>query len=282
MKDHPLTPMRDSNLLRLLAPQVTRPVGLADRLTVAKGADALRKALSEHARNGVGHVVVDAVADSDLSVIAEACRHMPLMTGGSAVAMPLPALYFSDGLLSADAPRMAVPKFSAHSILLSGSCSAMTNQQVAAYLDTGAPAFRLDPRILAETGGDAVLAWLADQDLSRAPLIYATADPDSVRAAQKVLGVARAGEIIEKTLAACAVAARDAGARRIIVAGGETSGAVTQALGVGRLDIGTEIAPGVPWTFCRSAGHQIALTLKSGNFGKPTFFSDAQEVLATR
>jgi uncharacterized protein YgbK (DUF1537 family) len=282
MKDHPLTPMRDSNLMRLLAPQVTKPVGLVDRLTVAKGAEALRNALRGHAHNGVAHVVVDAVADSDLTVIADACRDMPLMTGGSAVAMPLPALYRLDGLLAADAPRMEVPEFPAHSIVLSGSCSAMTNQQVAAYLDTGAPAFRLDPRTLAETGHAAVLAWLADQDLNRAPLIYATADPDSVRAAQKVLGVARAGEVIEKTLAACAVAARDAGARRIIVAGGETSGAVTQALGVDRLNIGAEIAPGVPWTFCHSGGHQLALTLKSGNFGGPTFFTDAQMVLDTR
>ncbi len=279
MKDHPLTPMRDSNLLRLLAPQVTRPVGLADRLTVARGAGALRKTLSQHAKNGVAHVVVDAVADSDLTVIADACRHMALMTGGSAVAMPLPALYRADGLLSADAPSMTVPNCPKQSIVLSGSCSAMTNQQVATYLETGAPAFRLDPRTLAADGHQPVLEWLADQDLSRAPLIYATADPDSVRAAQQALGVARAGEIIEETLSACAIAARDVGARRIIVAGGETSGAVTQALGVDRLDIGAEIAPGVPWTFCRSAGHQVALTLKSGNFGKAAFFTDAQEVL---
>ncbi|WP_323770748.1 3-oxo-tetronate kinase [Antarctobacter sp.] len=282
MKDHPLTPMRDSNLLRLLAPQVTRPVGLADRLTVDKGADALRNALDEHARNGIAHVVVDAVADADLSVIAKACRHMPLMTGGSAVAMPLPALYLADGLLSADAPRMAVPQIPPHSVVLSGSCSAMTNRQVAAYLDTGAPAYQLDPLTLAQTGQEPVLDWLAGQDLGRAPLMYATADPDSVRATQKELGVAKAGEIIEKTLAACAVAARDAGARRIIVAGGETSGAVTQALGADRLDIGAEIAPGVPWTFCRSGGHHIALTLKSGNFGEATFFTDAQEVLNTQ
>ena len=93
------------------------------------------------------------------------------------------------------------------------------------------------------------------------------------------LGVAEAGRIVERTLAACAITARDAGARRLIVAGGETSGAVTQALGVDRLDIGAEIAPGVPWTFCQSGKQQIALTLKSGNFGKPTFFTDAQEVL---
>ena len=110
-------------------------------------------------------------------------------------------------------------------------------------------------------------------------MIYATANPESVRAAQEKLGVAGAGEIIEATLSACAVAAREQGARRVIVAGGETSGAVTKALGVAQLDIGTEIAPGVPWTFCQSGGHQIALTLKSGNFGGPGFFQEALERL---
>ncbi|MCO4849259.1 MAG: four-carbon acid sugar kinase family protein [Yoonia sp.] len=281
MKDHPLTPMRDSNLMRLLTPQVTRPVGLANRLVVAQGALALRARLEELKADGVAHVVVDAVADEDLYIIAEACRDMPLMTGGSAVAMPLPALYLADGTLSADAPKGPSPDVGKSTIVLSGSCSAMTNTQVATYIATGAPAYQLDPMDIAKAGTSGVLAWLAAQDLTKAPLIYATADPSSVKAAQKVLGTAAVGEMIEHTLAACAVAARDAGARRIIVAGGETSGAVTKALGVTQLDIGAEIAPGVPWTFCISDGKQIALTLKSGNFGAETFFTDAQEKLET-
>ncbi|KAJ56304.1 membrane protein [Actibacterium mucosum KCTC 23349] len=279
MKDHPLTPMRDSNLMRLLAPQVTRPVGLADRLTVAQGADALATKLSALADEGVAHVVVDAVADDDLAIIASACRDMPLMTGGSAVAMPLPGLYLADGTLAADAPRATAPELGLGAILLSGSCSAMTNKQVAEYTSRGAPSYQLDPLALAEQGSDAVLSWLAAQDLGAAPLIYATANPDSVRAAQEKLGVAEAGALIEDTLSTCAVAARDAGARRIVVAGGETSGAVTKALGAARLNIGVEIAPGVPWTYCQSAGHDIALTLKSGNFGAETFFTDALEAL---
>ncbi len=279
MKDHPLTPMRDSNLMRLLAPQVTRPVGLADRLTVAQGAEALRARLAELAAEGTAHVIVDAVANADLEVIAQACRDMPLMTGGSAVAMPLPGLYLADGTLAADAPKAVAPQLKAATIVLSGSCSAMTNAQVADYLARGAPAYQLDPLSVAETGAQPALNWLADQDLDRAPLIYATADPASVRTAQARLGVAAAGEMIEATLSACAVAARDAGARRVIVAGGETSGAVTKALGVTQLDIGAEIAPGVPWTYCTSAGHRMALTLKSGNFGAETFFTDAQEAL---
>ncbi|MGQ7846725.1 3-oxo-tetronate kinase [Granulosicoccus sp. 3-233] len=281
MKDHPLTPMRDSNLMRLLEPQVTRAVGLADRLTVSRGPQALRAELDALKAQGVAHVVVDAVANEDLTVIAEACRDMMLMTGGSAVAMPLPALYLADGTLSADAPKAETPQIDARTIVLSGSCSAMTNKQVADYTSRGVPAFQLDPLSLAENGPQKALDWLAKQDLEKAPLIYATANPESVRAAQEKLGVAGAGEIVEATLSACAVAARDNGARRVIVAGGETSGAVTKALGVTQLDIGIEIAPGVPWTYCNSGGHPIALTLKSGNFGSETFFTDAQERLAS-
>jgi uncharacterized protein YgbK (DUF1537 family) len=279
MRDHPLTPMRDSNLMRLLEPQVTRPVGLADRLTVARGPQALRAELAALAEKGVAHVVVDAVAKEDLTVIAEACRDMTLMTGGSAVAMPLPALYLADGTLSADAPRPTVPILGAGGVLLSGSCSAMTRTQVEAYKSTGAPTFRIDPMTLSQEGAVAALSWLSAQDLSKRPLLYATAEPDMVRRAQEQLGVAKAGEIVEKALAACAKAARDAGAHRIVVAGGETSGAVTKALDIRQLDIGVEIAPGVPWTYCISGGHQIALTLKSGNFGTETFFADALAIL---
>lgn len=280
MKDHPLTPMRDSNLMRLLEPQVTKPVGLIDRLTVANGHQAVASALKKlRDDDGIAHVVIDAVANSDLKIIAEACRDMPLMTGGSAVAMALPELYLSDGTLSADAPKQQQIKLAKKTIVLSGSCSSMTNIQVANYIERGAPSFQLDPMSLAEHGTQAVLDWLSNQNLEQAPLIYATANPDSVRMAQEKLGVAATGEMVEAALSACAVAARDAGARRLIVAGGETSGAVTKALGVTQLDIGVEIAPGVPWTYCTTDGHQVALTLKSGNFGSETFFWDAQTKL---
>ena len=279
MKDHPLTPMRDSNLMRLLKPQVTKPVGLIDRLTVAQGVDAVRSSLAAHRSERTAHIVVDAVANADLETIAAACRDMPLMTGGSALAMPLPAQYLADGLLAADAVRQDKRTTVPETIILSGSCSAMTNAQVVAYRATGAPCYQLDPLALTQSGQGQVLDWLAQQELAQAPLIYATADPANVKAAQDKLGVAAVGELIEQTLATCALAARDAGARRIIVAGGETSGAVTKVLGVSQLDIATEIAPGVPWTYCTSNGCDIALALKSGNFGKDTFFADAQTVL---
>ncbi|MDF1728530.1 MAG: four-carbon acid sugar kinase family protein [Sulfitobacter sp.] len=279
MRDHPLTPMRDSNLMRLLDPQVTRPTGLADRLCVARGPDALRERLAELRGEGCAHVVVDAVADADLQTIAQACCDMQLLTGGSALAMPLPALLADRGLLTAEASPAERPALAPAAVVLSGSCSAMTRAQVAAYQAAGAPHYRLDPLELAASGPQAALDWLAAQDLGSAPLIYATAEPGAVRAAQAELGVDRAGTIVEEALAACAIAARDAGAQRFVVAGGETSGAVTQALAVTRLDIGAEIAPGVPWCFAISDDQPIAITLKSGNFGSEDFFAQALKVL---
>jgi len=279
MRDHPLTPMRDSNLVRLLAPQVTGAVGLIDRLCVARGADAVRAELRNLAHDGVAHVIVDAVADADLTTIASACRDHALMTGGSALAMPLPALLRKGGMLTDTVSPLPAPDLPPGAIVLSGSCSDMSNRQVAAYLAQGRPGLRLDPLNLAQHGADAVFDWLKKQDLAQAPLIYATSQPDAVRAAQAALGASQAGEIIEQTLAACASMAFDMGARRVVVAGGETSGAVTQALGVTRLDIGPEIAPGVPWCYCDIGGHRAALTLKSGNFGTENFFVDALEHL---
>ncbi|MEJ6389336.1 3-oxo-tetronate kinase [Gymnodinialimonas ulvae] len=270
MKDHPLTPMRDSNLMRLLAPQVTGTVGLVDRLTVAEGPDAVRAALAEHAANKVAHVVVDAVAEADLHTIAAACHTMPLLTGGSALAMPLPALLAADP----PAPQARTHAIEDAAMILSGSCSAMTRAQVGHYAALG-PSRLLDPVALARDGVQCARDWLAAQAPTSAPMLYTSAEPADVQAAQAALGPDRAAQIVEDALARLALAGRDMGLRRIIVAGGEISGAVTHALGVTRLDIGTEIAPGVPWTFCTSGGHAMALALKSGNFGAETFFSDA-------
>ena len=221
-------------------------VGLVDRLCVAQGPKALRAELACLATSGGAHVIVDAVANDDLAVIAEACRDMVLVTGGSALAMPLPAFYRATGHLGLDVGGPEVPDLQRAAILLSGSCSAMTQAQVAQYVASGAPALRLYPLTLAWTGPGPALDWLAAQDLNHAPIIYATAEPASVRAAQDILGRDRSGKIVESALAACAVAARNAGARRIVVAEDETSGAVTTALQVDRLHIGREIAPGVP------------------------------------
>ena len=279
MKDHPLTPMRDSNLMRLLEPQVTSAVGLANRLTVAKGPEALRARLAELQSTGVAHVVVDAVANDDLAVIADACKDMVLLTGGSAVAMPLPNLWLRQGLVSKAEAQASRPGEEGPAIVLSGSCSAMTNQQVSAYLESGQPGFRLDPLDLATNSAKEALDWLACQDRNATPIIYATAAPHDVKDAQKKLGRERAGMLVEEALAACALKARDLGFRRFVVAGGETSGSVAKALGIAQMDIGPEIAPGVPWCFAQTGTHRVAITLKSGNFGSASFFADALEKL---
>ncbi len=278
MKDHPLTPMRQSSLVALLEPQVSKPVGLANRLVVEQGADALRARMASLHDENVAHVVIDAVSNDDLQVIGEVCADMALGTGGSAVAMPLPDIFRKKGLLgppSASA-ETAVPH--GGSIVLSGSCSAMTQAQVAAYAPE-VMAFKLDPLDLADNGASLAKEWLLSQKSKASILIYATAEPAKVKQAQEKLGVARAGALVEEALAELAQVALKAGIRRFVVAGGETSGAVTKALGVDKLTIGQEIAPGVPWTFTKSDGHDIALTLKSGNFGAETFFADALGML---
>ncbi len=274
MKDHPLTPMRDSNLMRLLAPQTKLPVGLANRHCVAQGYEALQSRLNDLKGEGIAHVVIDAVTNDDLYTIAKACRNMPLMTGGSAVAMPLPDLYAIDGLISATTETKSTPTLGKGAIVLSGSCSSMTRKQVAAFSET-ADCYQLSPLALAADGLQQARNWLASRSPDAIPMIYATAEPDAVRQAQEKLGVEKAGEIVESALAQLAIDARNHGRRRFVVAGGETSGAVVKALNVTELTIGDEIAPGVPWTFTRSSGEDIALTLKSGNFGAESFFSDA-------
>ncbi|MGB3406804.1 MAG: 3-oxo-tetronate kinase [Jannaschia sp.] len=272
MKDHPLTPMRDANLMRLLSPQVQRQVGHVAFPAVRRGAEAVREALTSLA----GHIVADAVEDADLEVVAEACQDLVLLCGGSAIARPLPALWREAGAMGAPASD-PLPAPGPGRIVLSGSCSAMTRSQVGAYL-RHAVGYRLDPQELAQGGLSDARTWLAAQDPAADKIIYATAEPKAVALAQQALGVARAGALVEDALAQLARDAVAQGIGQIVVAGGETSGAVTRALDVDELRIGPEIAPGVPWCF---AGNGVAVALKSGNFGTESFFADAFEMLAT-
>ena len=280
MKDHPLTPMRDSGLMRLLTPQVAGAVGLANRNIVSKGPTALRAKLAQLSSDGIRHVIIDAVCDDDLRTIAAASFDMPLLTGGSAIAGQLPQFYIQQGLASLSEHRQAQPKVTGGSIVLSGSCSAMTRRQVANYAGKVA-SLRLDPIALAQDGAGAALEWLRQQSPDAPKLIYATAEPDDVRQAQEKLGREKAGQVVEAALSEIARGAFRHGTRRFVVAGGETSGAITQALGVIHLAIGREIAPGVPWTFATISGETVALALKSGNFGSETFFSEAFDRLET-
>lgn len=280
MKDHPLTPMRDSNLMRVLQRQTKLSVGLVAFEDVEAGPDAIRSAFEREKAAGHQIAIVDALTDNHLRAIGLAAANLPLITGGSGVAMGLPAAYRAS-TASAPSPRDEVFDAPAgREIILAGSCSSATRRQVETAIERGIPALRLDPMALAsgDVTAQTALAWLAAQPASGPVLIYSTATPDEVQDVQRRLGRMNAGEIVETSLAEIASALPRLGFTRLIVAGGETSGAVVKALSVDALTIGPEIDPGVPWT--RSlAGVDLALALKSGNFGAPDFFLKAWSML---
>ena len=279
MRDHPLTPMRDPSLVRVLQRQSRGRVGLVPEATVARGAEAIRSAFAGLRRQGFAHAIVDAIEDRDLEAIGEAAADFKLITGGSGIALGLPENFRRRGLLDGRAAD-SLPAISGAAAVLSGSCSMATLAQVA-YMRERVPAFTVDPIAVAESGEGAqqALAW-AKPLLGEQPiLISASAPPEKVAEVQHRLGRERAGALVEGTLAAIASGLAAAGVRRFVVAGGETAGAVVQALGVTGLRIGRQIDPGVPWT--ASLGEPaLALALKSGNFGAPDFFLRAFSVLS--
>ena len=280
MKDHPLTPMTDPSLVRVLQRQSRGKVGLVRAADVAAGPPAIRARLEALRGEGVSLAIVDAISDADLHAIGEAVADLPLVTGGSGVAMGLPAAWRARGLLGAADGAAALPPSAGLRAIVSGSCSTATLGQVDAAVRAGVPAFRVDPLRLA-AGEDvtaAALAWAAPLLAAGPVLVHATAEPATVRAAQERLGRERAGALVEEALAAVARELVERGVGRLVVAGGETSGAVVNALGVRMLRIGPQIAPGVPWT-ATVGGRPVALALKSGNFGGPAFFLDAWKVL---
>jgi uncharacterized protein YgbK (DUF1537 family) len=273
MRDHPLTPMRNSNLVEVLQRQTTRQVGLIQYDTVEKGPDAVRAALS--AGDGGKIFIVDALRDAHLRTIGTAIADLRLVTGGSGIALGLPENFRRSGKLRASAasPRRTAP--GGRAAILAGSCSAATQGQVAAAIASGMPACCVSPTKLADGSQSAeeISAWAISQP-PQPVLIYSTAAPDAVKSAQAALGTQRAAEIVEQAFAAVARALVRNGFSRFIVAGGETSGAVVQSLGVRALAIGEEIDPGVPWTYALD-GAELALALKSGNFGAADFFTKA-------
>lgn len=275
MKDHPLTPMTDANLVRVLQRQAARTVGLVRHDAVAAGVQAIRARFEALRGAGVGMAIVDAVSDADLHAIGAACADLRLVTGGSGVAIGLPDNFRARGLLGAPERAAELPRVAGQAAVLSGSCSVATNGQVAQWLRSR-PGFRIDPLLLAE--GKPVAAQAIEWAARRLPhepvLVYATATPDSVHAVQARLGAERAGQLVEVCMAQVARQLLAHGVRRLVVAGGETAGAVVQALGVTGLRIGPQIDPGVPWTL--SLGEpRLLLALKSGNFGAPDFFAKA-------
>lgn len=274
MQHHPLTPMTDPNLVRVLQAQTTRKVGLIDYSVVAAGADAILARMQALQGEGVEIAIVDAVSNDDLLRLGPALRGMPLVTAGSGVAIGLPGNW---GL----APTSAASQVRAPGLqaVVAGSCSSATNAQVAAFIDSGRPALALDPMRLA-TDEDVVaqvLDWAEPRMHDGPVLVYSTAEPDAVKAAQGALGVARAGALIEAAIARIAVGLVERGVRQLIVAGGETSGAVVQALGLQQMAIGEQIDPGVPWCagYTPVARGDVSIALKSGNFGTRDFFTKA-------
>jgi uncharacterized protein YgbK (DUF1537 family) len=274
MRHHPLTPMTDPSLVRVLQRQTRHRVGLVPYATIVKGAPAVREALVALRRDGTRHVVLDSITDEHLITLGEACAELKLVTGGSGMAMGLPANFVRNGLLRSD-KQQPLPKVRGPAAVLAGSCSPATQGQVA-HMRRDHEAFELDPIAISagkDVAGEA-LAWAAARLGEKPVLIYSTAAPERVKAVQDKLGREHAGSMIEDTLGKIARGLVAKGVRRLVVAGGETSGAVVGALGVEGLTIGPEIDPGVPWTF--SIGDPaLALALKSGNFGTQDFFTKA-------
>ncbi|RZJ12154.1 MAG: four-carbon acid sugar kinase family protein, partial [Haliea sp.] len=245
MKDHPLTPMTDANLVRVLQAQTARTVGLIDHSVVARGADAVRQRIAQLRADGVGIAVVDAVSNDDLLRLAPALQDLPLLTAGSGVAIGLPG---NHGLQPSPLAA-ALPAASGLQAIVSGSCSTATNRQVTDFIQGGRPALALNP-LDVSAGRQTVaqvLDWAAPHLAAGPVLVYSTADPQAVKATQGALGTEAAGALMERTLAAIARGLVDLGVRQLVVAGGETSGACVQALGIAQLQIGGQIDPGVPW-----------------------------------
>lgn len=280
MRHHPLTPMTDANLVRVMQAQTRRPVGLVSADVVMQGAAAIARRFAALQAQGVGVAVVDAISNADLLQIGQALAGMPLVTAGSGIALGLPQNWPELAQRGAGAHADTLPVATGLQAVVSGSCSQATQVQVQHWQRLGLPAFALDPLALA-AGHHVIaqaLAWAAPRLAAGPVLVYATAEAAAVAAVQAQLGAARAGALVEEALSGIATGLVGLGVRQLVVAGGETSGAVVQALGVARMAMGPQIDPGVPWTAAQTARPErqtVHLALKSGNFGTTDFFTKA-------
>ncbi|MFM8468090.1 MAG: 3-oxo-tetronate kinase [Oxalobacteraceae bacterium] len=286
MRNHPLTPMTDANLVRVLQAQSRCKVGLLSHLQVAQGAASLKQAVEKKIaaaeKDTPGVIdIADAITNEDLMVLGHALADVPLVTAGSGLALGLAAAYIERGLAKADAHAAQLPVAGGKAVVISGSCSVATNAQVKHWTGTGKPAIKIDAREIAagEPVAQRILDWHAQQ--IETSLIYATSPPEEVAALQKEFGASALGEQIEHCFAKIAQGLIAQQVRRFVVAGGETSGAVVNALGVQSLKIGQTIDPGVPWTSGQvgkpllDTSAPVLLALKSGNFGTEDFFAKA-------
>jgi uncharacterized protein YgbK (DUF1537 family) len=279
MENHPLNPMTDSDLRRVLAAQSAEPVGHVGFATVQKGGSAVRSALEEAAAAGKRLVIVDAVTDADLLAIDEACEDATLLTGGSGIAIGLVRPFRKKGLVSGSGS--AFRAVDGKGVVLAGSCSRATLAQIEAYR-AGHPALRLDVAAVVEgrTGPDDLVAFV-EAHAAAEPLVYSSSPAEEVRAAQSRFGGEAVADRLNALFAETARRLIERGFRRLVVAGGETSGAVVLSLGLASLAIGPEIDPGVP-ALSATDGRPLALALKSGNFGTADFFEKALKTLGAR
>ncbi len=274
MQHHPLTPMVDANLVRVMQAQCKSKVGLLGHKTIAQGPIAISQETTNLKQQGVRIAIVDAVSNDDLMRLGPALRGMPLVTAGSGVAIGLPQNFG----LSPTPQASVLPKASGLQAVVSGSCSQATNRQVAHFKAAGRPAFLIDPLHLKGSWEDLAkeaLAWAQGHLASGPVLVYSTATPESVKSVQSQLGVEAAGHQVEQALAAIARGLVELGVKQLVVAGGETSGACVQALSIEQLQIGPQIDPGVPWCHAHTPMGGVHITLKSGNFGTDDFFTKA-------
>ncbi|RNE67021.1 3-oxo-tetronate kinase [Cryobacterium tepidiphilum] len=263
MRHHPLTPMTDSSVPRLLAAQTARTIGHVRHRVVRTGREGLADALAALRSGGVRYAVVDAVDDADLLELGFACRDDRLVTGAAGLAAGLAGALREPG--AAPGSTDALP--SGPAAVLAGSCSARTLEQVA-VMSRAHPSFRLDARRtpVPDRLAAEALAWFDSLDAGRAPLIYSSLPPAELAVVQHALGVQGAAELLESAFRVIATGLVERGVERLVVAGGETSGAVTEALGLRSGRVGAEAAAGVPWIHVDGA-HPLAVLLKSGNFG---------------
>ena len=277
LKDHPLNPMHDSNLVRVLARQSGSKVGLADLGAVVKGADAIRLRLAELEKQEIGAAIIDAVFDPELEVIGQVALDHRLSVGASGMGLGLARGLVASGKVKPASASVDQKVIGGPVACLAGSCSQATLAQIA-QAEKSMAVLRLDPEqiIAGEPEVERALEW-ARGNIGKGPVLIASSSaPDQVSALQAKHGRENAGHAIEQTMAAISEGLVAAGVRRLVVAGGETSGAVVDRLGIPAFLVGPEIAAGVPVLRCVgwSRGEAV-MALKSGNFGGPDFFNDA-------
>ncbi|MBG6147752.1 uncharacterized protein YgbK (DUF1537 family) [Labrenzia sp. EL_142] len=278
MQTHPITPMTDANLVRWLGQQSSFGVGLVDRSVVTGGPEAIKRVIGTLGKEGIRHIVGDAIDNSDLAVWAQVLNEQVFFAGGSGLAEPLAKTLSASGRKQAGASETVSDVGQCgQTLILAGSCSQATLRQIDNFRCTGAPVHQIDPLSLVQGKTDlgSLVLWASENLRERSVLIHSSTEPDEVERAQSVLGTQRAAEIVETTLSELAVRLCDLPqTRQIVVAGGETSGAVVSSLEIAAMRIGTEIDPGVPWTLALDTEGIpiIPLALKSGNFGGDDFF----------